>query len=99
MKEEQPRLLVQHMTMNGRHLDAVGPQRIDNGVHLTAGKNKIPGDSRLATAGRLEVDRCRDTHWSDGGNLHSGLHDRIAPRHSELVDTATGFAFAADQLI
>src|SRR5439155_13903664 len=99
MKEEQPRLLVQHVAMNGRHLDAVRPQGIDNGVHLTAGKNKIPGDRRLAAAGRLKVDCCRDTHRPHGGNLHSALGDWVAAWDAKLINATVGLAFDTNDLV
>src|SRR3954466_5170329 len=43
MHEEQPRLLVQHMAVQRGHLDAIGSQRLDHGIHFVIGKNEIAG--------------------------------------------------------
>src|SRR5450759_1791491 len=99
MKEEQSRLLVEHVAMDGGHVDAVRPQRLDDWIHLIAGKNEISGDSRLATTGRLEVNCNRHAHWPDWAHLHSAFHDRIATRHVELIDAAVGLSFGANQLV
>jgi len=56
MKEEQSRLLVQHVAVDRRHVDAIRPQRLDHGIHFVIGQNEISGDGGLAAAGRLEVD-------------------------------------------
>src|SRR5262249_27714511 len=55
--EEQPRLLVEHVAVDRRHLDAVRPQRLDHWVHLFCGQHEIASDGGLAAAGRLEADR------------------------------------------
>src|SRR5262249_57680851 len=99
MEEEQPRLLVEHMTMYRRHLDAVRAQRRDDGVHFVAGEHEIAGDRGLAIAGRLKADRRREPQWSDGSHCHSVVGDRIAAWHAELIDAAIGLSFDADDLI
>src|ERR1035437_10586070 len=99
MQEEQPRLLVQHVAVDRRHVDAVRPQRPDHGVHLVACKHKIAGDGGFATAGRLETDGNRYAHRSDRTYLHSILRHCIAARHCKLIDAAICLSFDADDLI
>src|SRR6266566_3546730 len=36
--EEEPRLVVQHVVVQGRHLDPVSPERANHRVHLVGGK-------------------------------------------------------------
>src|SRR6476619_1294046 len=55
VKEVQPWLLVQHVAMDGGHLDATCPQCLDDGIYLITDKNKIAGNGSLAAAGRLEI--------------------------------------------
>src|SRR5258705_7478003 len=99
MKEEQPRLLVQHVAVDRGHVDAVRPQRHYDGIYFVARKHEITSDSRLAAARRLEVNRYGHAHWSNRRNLHSAFHDRIAPRHVELIDPADRLSSGADALI
>src|SRR6266849_8009024 len=99
MEEEESRLLVQHVAMDSRHVDAIRSQRLDHGIHLIACKNKISGDGCLAITGRLETDSIRHAHRSDRTYLHSILGHRIAARHSKLIDTAVRLPLNANDLI
>src|SRR4029453_8671487 len=54
-QEEEPRLLVQHVAMDGRHIDPVGSQGLDDGIDLITGENEVAGDGSLAAAGRLKI--------------------------------------------
>src|SRR5258707_1363067 len=99
MKEEQRRLLVQHVAVDRGHVDAVRPQRLYDGIYFVARKHEITSDSRLAAACRLEVNRYGHAHRSNRRNLYSAFHDRIAPRHVELIDPAVRLSFGADELI
>ena len=56
MQEEQPRLLVQHVTVDRRDVDAVRSQRLDHRIYFVVGEDEIAGDGGLAAAGRLKVD-------------------------------------------
>ena len=56
MNEEHTRLFLEHMAVDRGHLDVAGTQRPDQRIYLVARNQKIAGDGRLATAGRLEVD-------------------------------------------
>src|SRR3989442_3042312 len=47
---------------SGRNGDAVVAQGTDHWVHLISDQDEIPGDRRLATTRRLEVDRCCESH-------------------------------------
>src|SRR5206468_10100778 len=84
MHEEDTRLFGQHVTVERCHLDAVRSQRLDHGVDLIAGDDKVAGNSCLTSASRLEVDRIRRAHR--GWHRHPALRNRIAPRHVELVN-------------
>src|SRR6266446_7003849 len=92
MKEEQPWLLVQHVAVDCRHVDAIRPQSRDHRVHFIARKHEIASNCSLAAAGRLEVDRRGYAHRSHRRNLHAAFHDRVAAWHSKLINAAVGFA-------
>jgi hypothetical protein len=59
MEEEQPRLFVQHVAVDGGYVDAVCSQCSDHRIDLIAGENEIAGDSCLAAAGGLKTDGYR----------------------------------------
>src|SRR3954452_3714929 len=59
MHEDEPRLLVEHVAVDRRHLDAIGAQLLDHRIDLLASEHEVAGDRRLAAAGRLEIDRGR----------------------------------------
>src|SRR3954452_13075112 len=99
MHEEEPRLLVQHVTMQGGHFDAVRPQRHDHRIDLVAGQHEVAGDGRLAVSGRLEIDGDCDAHRGDGGQQHAVFGYRVAPLHVELVDASVGLALDTDDLV
>ena len=67
--EEQPRLVGQHMVVDGRHLDAVLTQRAQHRVHLIGGQHEVAGRGRLAAVQRLEVDGNARCPWP--GHLHA----------------------------
>src|SRR6516164_8559776 len=92
MNEEHPRLFIEHVAVDCRHLDAVCPQRADQRVDFIAGNQEIAGDCGLATAGRLKVDSVG--HPGRTGRNECGPHlaDRVAARHPELVDATVGLA-------
>src|ERR1700737_185546 len=64
--EEKPRLLVEHVAMKRRHLDAVRTQSLDDRVHFFAGQHEIAGYRSLAAAGRLEAYRGRNAKRAHG---------------------------------
>src|SRR5258708_39374214 len=99
IKKKKPRLLIQHVAVDRRDIDAIRPQRLDHGIYFVASQNKITGDSGLAATGRLEVDGNSHAHRSHRSNLHSVFRNRIAPRHIELIDPAVGLSFDADKLV
>src|SRR5882757_7594903 len=99
MQEKQPWLLVQHVAMDRRDIDAVRPQGLDHGIYFVACQNKITGDSSFAATGRLEVDGDSHAHRSNRSNLHSAFHHWVASRHIELIDAAVGLSFDADKLV
>src|SRR5258708_5748939 len=55
MEEEQPRLFVEHVTVDRRNIDAIGAQRPDYRIDFVTRQYKVSGNRRLAAAGRLEV--------------------------------------------
>jgi hypothetical protein len=97
--EEKSRLLIQHVAMQRGHLDAVRAQRQNDRVDLVARQHEVARDGRLPAPGRLEVDTDRNAHWSDGGQWHAVLRDRITSLHVELVDASVGLSLAADNLV
>src|SRR5262249_27115116 len=99
MHEEQPRLLIQHVAVQRRHLDAVRPQRLDYGIDLIAGENEVASDGGFAAAGRLEVDRDRNPHGTDRRELHAAFADGIASRYVEGVNAAIVLTLDADDLV
>src|SRR5215468_1672476 len=70
MHEAQPRLLIQHVAVQCRHLDAVRVQRMDHRIDLLARHDEVAGDGGLAAAGRLEVDAGRNAQRPDRREHH-----------------------------
>ena len=99
MHEEQPRLLVEHVAVERRHLDPVRALRLDHGIDLFFGEHEVAGDGGLAAAGGLEADCGGHAQRAGRHQLHSALGDRIAARHAELIDAAVGLPLHADDLI
>src|SRR6266545_2156899 len=95
--EEQMRRLYQHVTVQGRHFDAVVSQRFDHGVNLTGEQHEVAGNGCLASASRLEVNRLRNSHRRR--NLHFIVHDLVGAWNGELIDPAVYFATLAYDLI
>src|SRR5664279_4247137 len=56
MHEKEPRLLVEHVAMQCRHLDTMPKEFLEHRIHFLSGEHKIACDCNLPTAGRLEVD-------------------------------------------
>src|SRR5260370_16805837 len=88
MDEEHPRLFVEHVTVDRRHLDIAGSQRPDQRIDLIARYQKIAGDGSLAVAGRLKIDGVSAAKRST--DRHAAFPGRIAPGNAELIDTAIG---------
>src|SRR5438552_10793545 len=97
MHEEEPRLLGKHVTVERRHLDPAFTQRLEHGVDLLCDEHEVPGDRRLATPGRLEVDDDARTHAD--GNRHSIFHYGFGPGDVERINTAVDVALRAQRLI
>src|SRR5437764_12799913 len=57
MHEEKSRRLLQHVAVDGRHLDTIGAQGAEHRIHLAANEYKVTSDGGLAPACRLEIDR------------------------------------------
>ena len=55
--EVEARLLVQHMTVQGRHFDPVVAKHPKHGIHLFGQQNEVASDGCLVAAGQLEIDR------------------------------------------
>src|SRR6266550_2852063 len=99
MHEEQPRLLIEHVTVYRSHLDAVGPKRVDHGIDFSADEHEIASDSGLAAARRLEVDGGGNARRTGRRNLHSTLGDCIPPWHAKRIDAGIIRPFCADDLV
>lgn len=50
MHEEKPWLVAQHVIVDGRDLDAVFVQNLQDGVHLLGDEHKVVGNGRLPHA-------------------------------------------------
>ena len=59
MNEERAGLVVEHVIVDGGHLDAVVAQGFDERIDLARQRHEIAGDRRLAVACRLKIDRDR----------------------------------------
>jgi len=70
MHEEQARLVIQHVIVDCRHLDAVLPNGAKHRIDHRSDQYEVAGDRRLAVAGRRDVDR-------DAGAIETGM--AIAP--------------------
>jgi hypothetical protein len=60
--EEQARLVIEHVIVQGRNLDAIVAQNTQHRIDFIGGQDEIPGDRGLAAARRLEVDRFGRAH-------------------------------------
>src|SRR5262252_10902602 len=98
VKEDDARLLSQHVAVNRRHLDAVGTQRADHIWNFGSDKDKVARDRRLAAAGWLEVDAGRTPHDRCAYG-HPLLADRIAAGYVDRINTAVVGALTAEDLI
>src|SRR5262249_26910022 len=99
VQEEQPRLLVQHVAVDRRHLDSVRAQRLDHRIDFFCDQHEIAGDGSLAAAGGLKADRRGHAHGPGGGHLHPVLAARIAAWYAKLITPAVRLPFGADDLI
>ena len=98
MHEEQARLLVQHVAVQGGDLDAVARSARMTGFTSSAVSTKSPVIAalpppvgwKLMAVGRPSA---------RPAELHAAFADRIAARHAELVDAAVILALDADDLV
>src|SRR5713226_2004335 len=97
MHEEQPRLLIEHVTMQRRDFDPALAQGLEHGVDLPCDEHEVSGDRCLAAAGRLEVDDDARTHAD--GNRHPALLYGFVPGDVELIDAAIDRTLCAKRLI
>src|ERR1700736_1761142 len=81
MHEEQPRLLVEHVAVERRHLDAVRAQGLNNGIHFLPGQHEIAGDRGLAGTGRLKAYGGRDAKWAYRSELRTVFSHGVPARH------------------
>src|SRR5437879_2530179 len=97
MHEEEPRLLIEHVVVDGGHLDPVLPERLQYRGHLLGDQNEVAGNRRLAAAGRLKVDGLPGAHrrW----HRHPAILDRFGTGNAELVNAAIVLALSAKGLI
>src|SRR5436189_4959935 len=66
------------------------------GVHLISDQDEIPGDRRLATTCRLEVDRCCESHGRR--HLNPVGRYRFRARYAHLVHAAVHPAMKSEYL-
>ena len=48
---EQPRLVIEHVVVNGSHFDPVLTQRLDDGFHFLGDQDEVARDSDFVTVG------------------------------------------------
>src|SRR5262249_12994478 len=99
VKEEETRLLVQHVAMNGCYFDAVGAQSPYNRVHFFPSQDKVARNSRFPVTGWLKIDCCRKSHRSRRSNRHFLFDYLTAAGHTKLVDAAIRLTLGSDGLI
>ena len=68
-------------------------------IDLIGRQHEVSGDGGFAATGRLETDPSRQSQGAGRSQRRSGHLDRVAPRHTKLIDAAIGLAFDADDLI
>src|SRR6266436_4825843 len=91
------RRLYQHVTVQGRHFDAVISQRLDHWVDFAGEQHEVAGNGCLASACGLEVNRLRNSHRRR--NLHCTIHDLVSAWNGELIDDTVYFSTLAHDLI
>lgn len=84
--EEEARLFVEHVAVEGGDFNAALLEGTDDVIHLGGAHHEVARDRRLSSSGRMEVDLGGDAHgrW----NLVPTLADRLAPRDADLVNSA-----------
>src|SRR5689334_25413056 len=83
------------MIVDRRNLDPMVAQRLQDRVYFLRDQHKIAGDRRLATAGRLKIDRISRTHRRR--NIHIAVFDRFRARDAELINTAAVRALGTER--
>src|SRR5205809_8132188 len=97
MHKEKTRLLLKHVTVDGRGLNAALAQYFDHIVDFAGQQYKVSGNRGLASASRLEIQCRRQAHgwW----NRHAALGDVLCPRHAHLEYATVYLAFVAKRLL
>src|SRR5215469_5827815 len=94
MHENQPGLFVQHMIVNRRDLDAVGPKCLDDRIDLGRAQNEVTIDG-CVTAVELEIERCVHSHIARDRGTHCGYMD-IVTRYVDVEYTSAHTARVAN---
>src|SRR5216684_8467170 len=97
MHKEKTRLFLQHMTMDGSHLNAVLPQRVDHRIHFASDENEISSDCCFAYACRLEIQRRCQSHGTGYG--HASFRHLLGPGHANLVDASIRLPLVSENLV
>ena len=87
------------MAVDGRHLDAVRTQRLDDRIYFVAGQDEVTGDRCLVATGWLEVDPGGHPHRTRRGDRHSVHRDVVAAGDADLIDASVGMTLRADNLV
>src|SRR6476661_3781661 len=97
MDKKETWLFVEHMTVEGGHLDAILAQRTDHRVHLFGGDHKITRYRCLAATCGLEVDNDGSAHgWRD---RRAAFGNRVLARDRELIDATIDLSLHPDGLV
>src|SRR6476660_5214340 len=99
MQEEQARLLVEHVAVQGRDLNAVGTQGADHWIDFWCCKDEVASDCSLSISCWLKVDTGGNPERASGVERHYALGDVVAPGNAKLIDAADGLTFDADNAI
>src|SRR5258706_68888 len=95
--KEQVRHFHQHVTVQGRHFNAVVSQSFDHRVDFTGEQHKVSRYGCIASACGLEVNGLCNSHHRR--NFHFTVHDLVGAWNGELIDSTVYFSTLAHDLI
>jgi hypothetical protein len=70
MHEEHARLFGQHMAVEGRYFDAIGPQGLDYRIDFACRQYEVAGDGRPSAASWLEANSGRNAQGANWRERH-----------------------------
>src|SRR5215469_11022246 len=97
MHENQPRLFIQHMIVNGRDLNGVGPERLNYRIDLGRAQNEVTVDGCVTTV-ELKIKWCVHAHVARDRSAHCGNMD-IVTRYVDVEYTSSHTSRVANDLL